>query len=155
MKNKNIYLIAAIAENGAIGYKNTIPWKVKGDLKRFKELTIGNTVIMGRKTYESIGKPLPDRKNIILTRNKNYIAKGCYVVNNIESALTISNNDIYVAGGAEIYKSMMPLCHKLYLTRVNLVPPGDTFFPDINYKNWKLESHEDVGTHEYQNYVRI
>ena len=160
MAKKKIYGIAAVANNLVIGNGPDIPWRIKGDLARFKKITMGQTLVMGRKTFESIGKPLPGRETIIITRDRNYKAEGAIVVHDIEEAINAASNDIYVAGGGQIYKSMMPLCQKLYLTWVNLAPPGDILFPAIDIKNdWHEEYSECVysegkKSHRYSNLVR-
>lgn len=145
-----ISLIAAMDKHRVIGKDNTLPWKISADLKRFKELTSGKPVIMGRKTFESIGKPLPNRTNIIITRDKNYMASGCIVVHSVEGALKAAavGKEVMVIGGAEIYKQFLPRANRLYLTLINEEFEGDAYFPEYNKNEWKevfREDHEDNG----------
>lgn len=141
-----INIIVATSENSVIGRENGIPWHIPQDLKNFKKLTTGNTVIMGRKTYESLPKeykPLPNRVNIIISRNKKYIAKGCLVVSSLEQAIKKSDNNkqIFIIGGGEIYKKAIKYTEKIYLTKIHKEIKGDTYFPKLN-KFWKLVSEE-------------
>lgn len=129
-----ISLIAAVSKNGVIGDSNKLIWHLPADLKRFKELTVGHSIVMGRKTYESIGRPLPDRRNIIITRDENYKVQDCEIVNSIEEALLITNNDCFIIGGGEIYKQTVTLANKIYLTLIDSDFVGDTYFPDIDQK---------------------
>lgn len=137
----NLALIVAVSENNVIGIKNKIPWKITEDMIRFKELTINHPVIMGRKTYESIPnkfKPLPQRKNIILSRSLEN-QEGIYIANNIDEALNLTDKkDSYVIGGARVYKAFLPLANRIELTRVYEKYNGDVFFPEINWDEWKL-----------------
>jgi dihydrofolate reductase len=133
-----ISIIAAIDENNVLGKDNKLIWHLPADLKHFKELTTGHHIIMGRKTWESIGKkPLPNRTNIVITRDKNYKAEGCTLVNSLDSALDAVKNDeeVFVVGGAEIYKQAMGKASKMYITRIHHKFEGDTFFPEIG-KEW-------------------
>lgn len=123
-----ISLIVAMSENGVIGRDNKLPWHIPADMERFKRLTWGNTVIMGRKTHESIGKPLPGRQNIILTNQTGYKAKGCEIAHNIEQAVGLAKQSIFVIGGAQIYQLFMPLVTKIHLTVVPTKIEGDAFF---------------------------
>jgi dihydrofolate reductase len=140
----NLTLIAAMGENRVIGKDNDLIWHMPNDLKHFKQLTSGHHIIMGRKTYESVGKPLPKRTNIIVTRDNNYKAEGCIVVNRIEDAIEIASGDEqpFITGGAEIYKLALPFAHTIELTLIHGTFEGDTFFPEFDEKNWKLESKE-------------
>lgn len=155
-----IILIAAISKNGAIGKDGKIPWHIPEDLKHFKETTEGKTVLMGRKTFESIlgylGKPLPNRKNIIITRQKNYeVPKEVEVYPNIEDALKKHRlEDIYVIGGAEIYKETIPRADKLIITEIHKNVEGDAFFPNIDPNDWREISREDRGEYSFVEYVR-
>lgn len=128
-----IAIIAAVSENGVIGVDNKLPWYIPDDLKRFKRLTNGNTVIMGRKTYESIGKPLPGRVNIVVSRNKDLQIPGCLVVNSIVQAIKKAgkDKDVFIIGGGEIYNSGFIYADKIYLTKVHQEVEGDTTFPEI------------------------
>ena len=136
----NIILIAAIANKGVIGKKGKIPWYLKEDLQHFKNLTTGSTVIMGRKTYESIGKPLPNRINIVLTRNPKNISN-IKEVTSIRGALKASlkiKKDVYIIGGEFIYREFLPMAGKMYLTEINLdIKGGDVFFPCWLKEEWR------------------
>jgi len=133
-----ISLICALGSNGAIGRGNELLWRISEDLKRFKRITTGHSIIMGRKTYESIGRPLPNRTNIIITRDESYIADGCVVVHSIADALAVAVKDaatdeVFIIGGGEIYKSAMAMADRLYLTLVDDAPEdADTFFCDYS-----------------------
>ena len=130
MKN-SITIIVAYTNNLLIGKDNSIPWHISDDLKRFKKLTTGNVIIMGRKTFESIGRPLPGRQTIILSRQQ-FSAQGTTCIHSLEDIESASKNPlIWIAGGSEIYKLLLPKCSDLYLTRVHLNPKGDTFFPEF------------------------
>ncbi len=155
----NISIIAAIAQNGIIGNNNKLIWHISEDLKRFKKLTSGNPIIMGRKTYESLPiKPLPNRKNIILTRqNKTY--EGAYTAKNIEEALKLcdAKSEIFICGGAEIYKLFLPSADKMYLTIVHRNYEGDTYFPEIDYSGWQKiqdEKHTGALNYSFKTYIR-
>lgn len=138
-KKFNYRAIAAMAENRVIGNHNTIPWHLPEDFKWFKKTTMGQTLLMGRKTFDSIGRPLPGRQTIILSRNQ-LLIPNTQTVNTIESIESVATSDtIWIAGGAEIYQLMLPKCTDLYLTRVHQRPVGDTFFPDF-------ENHFELAT---------
>lgn len=136
----NLTLIAAMDLNRVIGKDNDLIWHMPKDLKHFKELTSGHHVIMGRKTYESMGKPLPKRTNIIVTRDKGYKADGCIVVHSIEEALKKAEGDAqpFITGGAEIYKLALPYAQTIELTLIHHHFEGDTFFPPFESDKWKL-----------------
>lgn len=131
-----IKIVVAVSKNWVIGNNNTLIWKLPNDLKRFKEITTGGSVVMGRKTYESIGRPLPNRRNIIITRDLNYHIEDCEVVNSIEEALLLTNNDCFIIGGGEIYKQSLPITDIIYLTRIDEEFEGDTYFPELNKNDW-------------------
>ena len=133
-----ISLIVAMDENRAIGYKNKLPWNLPSELKYFRETTKGKPVIMGRKTHESIGKPMPERLNIIITRDKNYRTDNCVVVNNAQDAIKAAkgSSEVMVIGGAEIYKLFLPIANRLYVTKVHGTFKGDTYFPEFNESEW-------------------
>ncbi|HEY2580573.1 MAG TPA: dihydrofolate reductase [Mucilaginibacter sp.] len=139
-----VTIVVAISENHVIGKDNKLLWHLPNDLKHFKDITTGHTIIMGRKTYESVGKPLPRRRNIIITRQSIAI-EGCEVVNSIEAALALcaSENEVFIVGGAEIYKQSIHLTNRIYLTIVHKQFDGDSFFPELNKNEWKEVSHED------------
>jgi dihydrofolate reductase len=142
-----ISLIAAMASNRVIGNNNVMPWHLSADLKKFKQITMGSPILMGRKTYESIGKPLPGRTNIILSRNPEYQQHGCLVFNDIETAIKKaceSAGEIFVIGGADLYEATLPIADALYLTIINRAFQGDTFFPDIDLNDWSEVEREDI-----------
>lgn len=136
-----ITIIAAVGENNAIGKDNKLLWHLPDDFKRFKELTSNHYIIMGRKTFESFPKPLPNRTHVIITNNKDYVAPGCIVVNSLKSAIEScpKNEDVFIIGGGEIYKQSLEFADKIELTTVSTSPDADTFFPVID-KKWKLVS---------------
>jgi len=142
----SVSIIVAAAKNGVIGHKGKIPWYLSADLKRFKALTMGNAVVMGRRTYESLPiRPLPGRLNVVVTRNPAYTAPGCVVALSLEEALlrVPEGLDVFLIGGAEIYTLGLPFATTIHLTRVNLRPAGDTFFPDPNPREWRMETLEE------------
>ena len=149
-----VTIIAAIANNNALGMDNKLIWHLPEDLKRFKRVTNGHHVIMGRKTFESLGKPLPNRTTIIITRNKNYKAENCLVVNSLKEALENAKSDTnpYILGGAEIYNLAMPIVDKLDLTIIHHEFVADTFFPEIDPSVWKETSREDFKADDINKY---
>jgi dihydrofolate reductase len=142
-----ISLIAAIGRNNELGKGNTLLWSMPTDMKHFRETTTGHTVIMGRKTFESIGKPLPNRKNIVITRDKNYLRHSVDVAYSLDEALKLisnKNEEVFVIGGAEIYKQTMPIADKLYITHIQAEEKeADAFFPEIIPIVWNEISHEE------------
>jgi len=141
-----ISLIVAMASNRAIGLNNQMPWHLSADLKKFKKITMGAPILMGRKTYESIGRPLPGRTNIIISRNPSYSQPGCLVFNDIEKALEscAGSDEVFIIGGSDFYKSMLPVADTLYLTQIHREFPGDTFFPEIDGDQWIEVEREDI-----------
>lgn len=139
-----ITLIAACSKNRVIGKDNQLIWHLPEDLKRFKELTTGKTVLMGRKTFESIGRPLPKRTNIIVTSDKNYKAEGCVIYHDLSEALK-HDKDIMVIGGSQIYQQCLDIAHDIQLTVIDQEFEGDAFFPELgpNYELFKSESHQN------------
>ncbi len=134
-----ISIIAAVAGNGVIGQKNDLPWRIPEDMAYFKKMTLGKSVIMGKNTFESIGKPLPERKNIVLSRDTSY--KNCFMAESIEEALAlVEGEEAMVIGGASIYSQFMPMANKLYLTMIDQEFEGDSFFPEIDFNEWREES---------------
>ena len=133
-----VSIIVALSENNVIGAGNQLPWKLSADLKRVKALTMGHHLIMGRKTFESIGRPLPGRTNVIITRNGAYAPEGCVVVNSLHAALALAKDDpeVFVFGGGEIFKEALPLVNKIYLTNVHCTLEGDTHFPELDFSQW-------------------
>lgn len=135
-----ITLIAAAAENNALGKDNDLLWHLPEDFKRFKQITSGHYIIMGRKTFESFPKPLPNRTHIIITRQEEYLAEGCLVVHSLEEALKIApqNEEVFIIGGAQIYQQALPFADKIDLTRVHIELDADAFFPEFNTSEWNL-----------------
>lgn len=130
-----------------IGKDNQLPWKMPADLRHFKAITTGNPILMGRKTYESIGRPLPNRTNIIMTRDPNYQANGCIVVSSIDQAISHASKEniaeIFIIGGAEVYKQLLPSVDRIYLTVVHHEFAGDTYFPELDNREWVEVKRED------------
>ncbi|HSP11365.1 MAG TPA: dihydrofolate reductase [Salegentibacter sp.] len=148
-------MIAAAAENNALGKENDLVWHLPDDFKRFKKLTTGHHIIMGRKTFESFPQPLPNRTHIIITRNKDYKAEGAVVVHSLERAIEIAKGDSqpFIIGGGEIYKLALPYSDNIELTRVHSDFKADTFFPEIDEKEWKLVNEEFHPTDENHKYA--
>jgi dihydrofolate reductase len=139
-----VTIVVAISENNAIGKNNQLLWYLPADLKHFKNITTGHTVIMGRKTYDSVGKPLPNRRNIIIT-HQDITIEGCEVVKSITDALALSTaeEEVFIIGGAEIYRQSIHLTNRIYLTTVRQSFDADAFFPKIDYREWKETARED------------
>ncbi len=133
-----VSLIVAMARNGVIGRDNSLPWHLAEDLRRFKVATLGKPILMGRKTFESIGHALPGRTNLVLTRDPGWRAPGAVVVHSVEAALAAAAEavELVVIGGAEIYRLVMPFARRMYLTHVHADVPGDTYFPDFDPTQW-------------------
>jgi dihydrofolate reductase len=166
----NIVLLAAVAENGVIGRGNALPWRLKSDMAHFRALTMGKPVVIGRKTYLSIGKPLPDRTTVVVSRDRTFAAPGIVVAPSLEAALAVARGDalrrdvntIIVAGGAEIYAQALPLATSLAITAVHKCIEGDTRFPLIDPKMWHESARsehapatEDEASFAFVTYVRI
>mgnify|MGYP005992646481 CR=1 FL=1 len=146
-----ITIIAAIGKNNELGKDNDLIWHLPADLKRFKKVTSGHHILMGRNTFESIGKPLPNRTSVIITRNDNYFKDGCLIANSIEQAIDlVDENDAFIIGGAQIYKQALEdnLVDKLDVTIVHQDFEADVFFPEIDLKIWKEVSREDFKADE-------
>lgn len=141
-----ISIIVAAAENNAIGKNNQLLWHLPNDLRFFKQTTTGFPIIMGRKTYESVGKPLPNRRNILITRQPDYQAEGVETVHSLDEAIALATqqeaNEIFIVGGAEIYREALPLTDRIYLTRVHAEIPGDTHFPEFDTGIWRQTAQE-------------
>ena len=140
-----ITLVAAISSNNVIGKENSLPWNIPEDLKRFKQMTSGHTILMGRKTFDSIGRPLPNRQNIVMTKDENFEREGIKVINDFDEALELikkSNEDVFVIGGSKIYELFEPVANSLAITRILKDFEGDAFFPDINWDLWQIEKEE-------------
>ncbi|MEQ1528555.1 MAG: dihydrofolate reductase [Methylococcales bacterium] len=144
-----ISLIVAMAENRAIGLNNQMPWHLSADLKRFKQITMGAPILMGRNTFESIGRPLPGRTNIIISTNPHYQQSGCLLANSIEQALTIAGDlaeQVFIIGGATLYEATLSRADLIYLTQIHQDFPGDTFFPEIDTNQWLEIDREDINS---------
>ena len=140
-----ISFIVAMDLDGVIGQDGALPWRLPNDMKHFKRVTMGKPVIMGRKTHEAIGRPLPGRRNIVLTRDDGYLAEGCEVVHTVDEALRVAGDveEVMVAGGASVYHELMDRCDRIYRTTVEDRFTGDVYFPDFDPKEWReIEHHE-------------
>ena len=149
-------MIAAVAENNALGKNNELVWHLPNDFKRFKSLTSGHHIVMGRKTFESFPKPLPNRTHVVISRQENYHPEGCIVVNSMEEAIAIcpENETLFIIGGGEIYNLALPYTDKIEVTRVHHNFDADAFFPEINTNNWKeilteFNSKDDKHLYDY------
>lgn len=142
---KRVVLVAAVADNGVIGNGPDIPWRVPGEQAEFKELTFGNVLLMGRTTYESIGRPLPGRTTIVLTRDPAWSAEGVLVAGSLDEALALAadlDGDVMVAGGAQVYAAAMPVADAQVLSRVHLEPEGDVLYPPVDPAQWRESRRE-------------
>lgn len=135
----SLSIVVAIAENAVIGRGNDLPWRLPDDLRRFKELTLGKPIVMGRKTHDSIGRPLPGRTNIVVSRQTGLSIPGCVVVNSIDAALLAAGAapEVMLIGGAQLYREALPRVSTIHLTRVHAHVPGDTFFPTLEPSQWR------------------
>lgn len=142
-----ISLIVAMAENRVIGIDNRMPWHLSADLKKFKALTMGKPIIMGRGTYESIGRPLPGRENVVISRNSRFQAPGCLIFGDIDSALEHfrSYDEIFIIGGSSLYEVTLPHADTLYLTLIHRDFDGDRFFPEIAADEWQIQEQQTVN----------
>jgi dihydrofolate reductase len=140
-----ISLVVAAARNNVIGKGNTLPWSLPNDLKHFREVTAGHTVIMGRKTFESIGRPLPKRRNIVITRQEDYKPEGVEVVGSLDAAIASmpADEEAFVIGGGEIFKQALPIADRVYLTRVEADVEGDAFFSPLESDKWRETSRQE------------
>ena len=139
-----VSLVVAASTNNVIGRDGGLPWHLPDDLRHFKRITTGKPVIMGRKTFESIGRPLPDRHNIVMTRDPDYVAEGCDVVASVEEAMDLTGeaDEVMVIGGGQVYRDFLPRADRIYMTRVQAEVQGDTRFPNIDESTWRLVSSE-------------
>ena len=145
-----ISIIVAIAENGVIGDKNALLWNIKEDMRRFRTTTTGHPVVMGRKTFESIGRPLPKRTNVVVTRGGDSEFEGCLVAHSLEEAVAMfpADEEVFIIGGAQIYSQALAIADKLYLTIVHRDYEGDTSFPEIDYSEWREVAREEFSKGE-------
>lgn len=149
-----ISIIAGMTDDGLIGVDNKLPWHLSADLRRFKAITMGKPIIMGRKTHESIGKPLPGRRNIVISRDEDFRCAGCEVYHSLQEAFEALKDcaEVIIIGGAEIYKQALPLANKMYLTFVHHHFEGDKYFPKWNAKEWQEIEHADYAADEKNPY---
>mgnify|MGYP001550207048 CR=1 FL=1 len=151
-----ISLIVAVSENNVIGRDNDLPWHLPDDMKFFREKTRGHPIILGRKNYESIGRPLPGRRNIVVSRDSSLKIEGCEVVGSVEEAMELASegeaDEVFVIGGGQIYKQAFKLADRIYLTRVHAEIEGDVFFPEIDPEEWELVSQKDHEVDEQHAY---
>ncbi len=149
-------IIAALGRNRAIGYQNQLPWRLPTDLQRFKQLTMGHHMLMGRKTFESIGRPLPGRTSIIITRQPDYHVAGCLIAHSLAEAIALAKErgeqEAFVIGGAEIYAQALPLTDRMYLTWVEAEPEADAFFPEFDESAWESIEEEAFAADEKHAY---
>ncbi len=150
MASSRLAIIAAVARNGVIGRDGALPWHLPSDLQRFRTLTMGHHIIMGRKTYESIGRPLPGRVSVVVSRNADFSAPGCLGAPSLPQALRLAESDTeaFVIGGAALYREALPLAQRLYLTEVCAEVPGDTYFPELDRSQWREVSREHLPANE-------
>ena len=148
----SVSIIVAMARNRTIGINNTLPWRIPEDLRHFKALTMGHHMIMGRKTFDSIGKPLPGRTTVVVTRNRNLKIDGCIITHSLEEAIAACAGDekIFVVGGAELYAQAMPLTDTMYVTEIQLGIEGDTHFPEFDRNAWREVARESHNQKEPQ-----
>jgi dihydrofolate reductase len=138
-----VSIIAAMSSNRVIGRDNALPWRLKADLRRFKKLTMGHTLVMGRRTFESIGRALPGRSTVVVTRREDFTAPDVRVTHTLEEALGLAvSEELFVAGGADIYRQTLGRADRLYLTLIDLQCEGDAFFPELDTSGWRLVSEE-------------
>ncbi len=156
-----ISIVVAMDANGVIGRDNELPWHLPADLQHFKKTTMGKPILMGRKTWESIGRPLPGRTNIVITRDSDYQADGCIVVNSIDAAMAAAGeqDEVMVIGGAEFYRQVLPRADTLYLTRIHASFDGDTVFPELYAADWREversdQSADEKNPHDYS-FIRL
>jgi dihydrofolate reductase len=148
---RRVVLVAAVATNGVIGDRGTIPWRIPGEQAHFKAVTLGHTLVMGRATYDSIGRPLPGRTTVVLTRDPAWRAEGVLVAASLEEGLALADDrpgDVMVAGGAQVYAEALPVADEQVLTRVHLEPEGDTRYPAYDPEEWEETRREGHGTHD-------
>lgn len=155
MIDRTVSMIVAVAENGVIGNEGDMPWRLPADLKNFKRITMGGTIIMGRKTWDSIGRLLPGRTTVIVTRQQDFAVEGAIVVNSFEEALSATGDQsVFVVGGAEIYRLAIAHVSRIYLTRVHAEIEGDTVMPEIDFSQWsksgsQAHSADEKNSHDF------
>jgi dihydrofolate reductase len=151
---KMISIIAAIASNGVIGRAGGLPWHMPTDLKRFKRVTMGHHLLVGRKTWDEVGKPLPGRTLVVITRDRKFRLDGAIVTHSLEDALQATGNDgeVFIAGGGEIYRQALPVAQRMYLTLIHAEVDGDTLFPEFDEDEWEIVEREDHDADEKNEY---
>ncbi len=155
-RRTSLALIAAVGSNGVIGNGNDLAWRDSADLERFKRLTMGHVLVMGRKTYDSIGRPLPGRTTIVVTRQPDWSAPGVLVAHSLDEALKLAEgNEVYVAGGGEIYALALPFADRLELTEIEAAPDGDVYFPEIDRSAWRETAREAGDGFTWVTYERM
>lgn len=154
----DVVIVAAVANNGVIGVDGGLPWRIPDDMARFKRLTMGGALVMGRSTFESIGRPLPGRTNIVLTRRPDWSHDGVEVAHSLDEAIAIASGraeDAYIVGGAEVYGEALDMADRMELTEVDRSPDGDTWFPDVDWKQWRETAREPHEGFAFATYVRV
>jgi dihydrofolate reductase len=154
MKTPRVTLVVAVADNGVIGRDNALPWHLPEDLKRFKRITLGKPIVMGRKTFESIGRPLPGRLNIVLTRDVHYRREGVAVVHDVEGALSAAGGveEVMVIGGSDLFRLFLPRATRVHITRVHGDVAGDIYWPALNAEEWRVVEREEFAADERHAY---
>lgn len=150
-------IVAAVGRNGVIGVDGGLPWRIPEDMTRFKQLTMGHAVVMGRETFSSIGRPLPGRTNIVLTRRPDWTHEGVELAGSLEDALAIAasrNQDVFVAGGADVYRAALEIADRMELTEVDTSPEGDTWFPPVDWSQWRETFRETHPGFDFVTYER-
>jgi len=155
MKTPRVTLIVAVADNGVIGRGNALPWHLPEDLKRFKRITMGKPIVMGRKTFESIGKPLPGRMNIVMTRGSDYRREGVTVVHDVEGALAAAGmaEEIMIIGGADLFRLFLPAATRAHVTRVHGDVTGDVYWSELDAAEWHIAGREELAADERHAYA--
>ncbi len=150
MRSPTISLVVAAGENGAIGKDGTMPWHLPADLAHFKRITMGKPIVMGRRTFEAIGRALPGRRNIVVSRRRAFSVSGAETATSLEAALALAGDapEVMVIGGGELYRAALPLAHRIYLTRVHATPGGDAFFPELSGAEWRETAREEYAADE-------
>lgn len=153
-----VVIIVAVGRNGVIGVDGGLPWRIPEDMAHFKELTMGHAVVMGRATFDSIGRPLPGRANIVLTRRGDWAHEGVGVAQSLEQALEVAaarGQDVFIAGGSEVYRQALPKADRIEMTEVELSPEGDTWFPPVEWSRWQEVSREAHPGFAFVTYDRV
>lgn len=151
-------IVAAVARNGVIGVSGRLPWNIPDDLARFKRLTMGHSIVMGRATFDSIGRPLPGRVNIVLTKDPDWSRDGVTVTGSLDEALRVSKlhgDDVFIVGGADVYRQALAVADRLELTEVDAEPEGDTRFPAVDWSQWREVARETHPGYSFVSYDRV